>query len=74
MISIDLAGRLRQAGLAWRPGGTFRRLERTPAGYRATAMIEGAEVGFTADDPADAYGAALLSLIETVSKDVVAAG
>jgi hypothetical protein len=140
MISIDLAGRLRQAGLAWRPapgdrfaipdrglddetfvlsnmtievhelpegptigfngtvewalddvakeeaiwlpheaqlrdllGSTFRRLERTATGYRVAAMIEGAEVDFTAEDPAEAYGAALLRLIETVSKDVVAA-
>jgi hypothetical protein len=140
MISIDLAGRLRQAGLAWRPspgdrfaipdrglddevfvlsnmtievherpegptigfngtvewalddvakeeaiwlphegqlrdllGGTFRRLDRMPAGYRVVAMIDGSEAGFTAGDPADAYGEALLRLIETVSRDVVPA-
>jgi hypothetical protein len=140
MISIDLAGLLRQAGLAWRPslgdrfaipdrglddevfvlsnmtievhdrpegpiigfngtvewalddvakeeaiwlpheaqlrdllGGTFRRLERTAAGYRVIAVIDGAEVGFTAEDPADAYGAALLRLIQTVSADAVPA-
>lgn len=140
MISVDLAGRLRQAGLAWRPspgdrfaipdrglddevfvlsnmtievhelpegptigfngtvewalddvakeeaiwlpheaqlrdllGGTFRRLERTPAGYRVVATIDGSESEFTAADPADAYGEALLRLIETVSKDVVPA-
>jgi hypothetical protein len=138
MISVDLAGRLRQAGLAWRPapgdrfaipdrglddeafvlsnmtievhdrpegptigfngtvewalddvakeeaiwlpheaqlrdllGGTFRRLDRTAAGYRVAALIDGVEAEFTAEDPADAYGAALLRLIETVSADVV---
>jgi hypothetical protein len=140
VISIDLAARLRQAGLAWHPSpgdrfaipdrglddeafvlsnmtievherpegptigfngtvewalddvakeeaiwlpheaqlrdllaGTFRRLERTPAGYQVVAVIDGAEVGFTADDPADAYGAALLRLIGSVSRDVVPA-
>jgi hypothetical protein len=35
------------------------------------ALIDGVEVEFTAEDPADAYGAALLRLIETVSADVV---
>jgi hypothetical protein len=140
MISVDLAGRLRRAGLAWRPapgdrfaipdrglddevfvlsnmtievhdlpegptigfngtvewalddvakeeaiwlpheaqlrdllGATFRRLEFTPAGYRVGAVIDGVEVTFTAEDPADAYGAALLRLIETVSADVAPA-
>jgi hypothetical protein len=134
VISIDLAARLRRAGLAWRPapgdrfaipdrglddevfvlsnmtievhelpegptigfngtvewalddvakeeavwlpheaqlrdllGGTFRRLERTAGGYRVTAVIDGSEHTFTADDPADAYGSALLHLIESVT-------
>ncbi len=138
MISIDLATRLRRAGLAWRPtpgdrfaipdrelddevfvlsnmtievhdrpegstigfngtvewalddvakeeaiwlpheaqlrdllGRTFRRLERTSDAYRVVSVIDGAEVAFTASDPADAYGAALLRLVETVSSDVV---
>jgi hypothetical protein len=133
VISIDLAARLRRAGLTWRPapgdrfaipdrglddevfvlsnmtievhdlpegpiigfngtvewalddvakeeavwlpheaqlrdllGGTFRRLERLGDGYRVTAQIEGAERSFTAEDPADAYGSALLQLIESV--------
>jgi hypothetical protein len=140
MISIDLAGRLREAGLTWRPspgdrfaipdrglddevfvlsdmtievhdlpegptigfngtvewalddvakeeaiwlpheaqlrdllGGTFRRLEQTPAGYRVVALIDGAEARFAAEDPADAYGTALLRLIETVSTEVAPA-
>lgn len=140
MISVDLATRLRHAGLVWRPapgdrfaipdrglddevfvlsnmtievhdrpegptigfngtvewalddvakeeaiwlpheaqlrdllGGTFRRLERTPDGYRVVAVIDDAEVIYTADDPADAYGSALLRLIEAVSADVVSA-
>jgi hypothetical protein len=54
-------------------GGTFRRLERTPDGYQVIAVIDGAEVGFIADDPADAYGKALLRLIETVSAEVAPA-
>jgi hypothetical protein len=140
MVSIELARRLRQAGLIWRPapgdrfaipdrglddevfvlsnmtievhdrpegprigfngtvewalddvakeeaiwlpheaqlrtllGGTFRRLERTPNGYRVVALIDDAEAGFTAEDPSDAYGAALLRLIETVSAEVAPA-
>ncbi|MBX6355667.1 MAG: pilus assembly protein CpaE [Micromonosporaceae bacterium] len=140
MISIDLAGRLRRAGLSWHPapgdrfaipdrglddeifvlsnmtievhdlpegpiigfngtvewalddvakeeaiwlpheaqlrdllGGTFRRLERTSSGYRVVAVIDGAEVAFVAEDAADAYGMALLRLIETVSADVAPA-
>ena len=54
-------------------GGTFRRLERTAAGYRVVAVIDSAEVGFTAGGPADAYGTALLRLIETVSAEVAPA-
>jgi hypothetical protein len=140
MISVDLAVRLRRAGLAWRPtlgdrfaipdrglddevfvlsnmtievhelpegptigfngtvewalddvakeeavwlpheaqlrdllGGTFRRLERDPPGYRVLAVIDGEEAGFAAADPAEAYGEALLRLIETVSRDAVPA-
>lgn len=54
-------------------GGTFQRLERTAAGYRVVAAIDGSESTFAAEDPADAYGAALLRLIETVSADVAPA-
>ncbi|MFC0528008.1 pilus assembly protein CpaE [Phytohabitans kaempferiae] len=46
-------------------GGTFRRLERDGAGYRATIEVLGATHEFTALEPAEAYGAALLHLIET---------
>ena len=54
-------------------GGTFRRLERTAAGHTVVAVIDGAEAVFTAEDPADAYGSALLRLIQTVSADVAPA-
>lgn len=50
-------------------GGTFRRLERTPAGYQVVSVIDGTDVVFTADEPSDAYGAALLRLIETATSD-----
>lgn len=49
--------------------GTFRSLAREPADggartvYRVTARIEDADREFSSDDPAEAYGLALLALI-----------
>ena len=47
-------------------GGCFRRLERAGGGYRVVALLPGdeAERAFDADRPAEAYGRALLDLIQ----------
>lgn len=45
-------------------GGTFRRLERDGDGYRVTIEMLGQPREFTAGEAAEAYGEALLHLIE----------
>jgi hypothetical protein len=45
-------------------GGTFRRLERDATGYRVTIEVVGTRQEFAAAEAADAYGAALLHLIQ----------
>ena len=45
-------------------GGTFRRLDRTADGYRVVANV-GGDTEFAAETPEEAYGYALLGLIET---------
>jgi len=45
-------------------GGTFRRLDRTADGYRVTIEVLGTAPVFDAAQPAEAYGEALLHLIE----------
>ena len=48
-------------------GGTFRSLERDAAGYRVTIEALGAGHEFTAVEAADAYGGALLHLIQAAT-------
>ncbi len=45
-------------------GGTFRRLERTDDGYRVVANVGGEVTEFPAETPEEAYGYALLRLVE----------
>jgi hypothetical protein len=45
-------------------GGTFRRLERAADSYRVTIELLGSAYDFDAPEPAEAYGLALLRLIE----------
>jgi hypothetical protein len=45
-------------------GGTFRRMERTADGYRVVANVGGAVTEFPARTPEEAYGYALLRLVE----------
>ncbi|GAA4450972.1 pilus assembly protein CpaE [Phytohabitans houttuyneae] len=45
-------------------GGTFRRLERNGVGHRVTIEVLGAAQEFTAAEAAEAYGEALLHLIQ----------
>jgi hypothetical protein len=45
-------------------GGTFRRLERTADGYQVVATIGGEVTEFPAGTPEEAYGYALLRLVE----------
>ena len=69
--SVELGGAL------WLPvehqvrellGATFRGLERDGDGYTVTVDIPGQGVRrFTASEPADAYGEALLALVEAVA-------
>jgi hypothetical protein len=47
-------------------GGTFRALERSPAGYAVRMELLGEERTFTAPHPAEAYAAALLHLLAAV--------
>jgi hypothetical protein len=47
-------------------GGTFHRLERGGDGYRVFATVDGEVTEFAADEPEEAYGYALLRLIESV--------
>lgn len=44
-------------------GGTFRALHRTADGYRVQISLLGEESAFSADEPASAYGQALLHLL-----------
>ncbi len=46
-----------------RLGGTFRRLDRDGAQWRVVIDVTGREVVATHDEPAEAYGLALLELI-----------
>jgi hypothetical protein len=46
-------------------GGTFQRLERTGDGYRVLATVGGGVAEFAAGQPEEAYGYALLKLIES---------
>jgi hypothetical protein len=48
-------------------GGTFRRLERDAAGYRVTTEVLGATHEFAAPNAAEAYGEALLHLIQAAA-------
>jgi hypothetical protein len=48
-------------------GGTFVSLARANGGYLVTTAHHGVERTFTAPDPAEAYAAALLSLVELAS-------
>ena len=45
-------------------GEGFRRLERTPAGYRVVVAVDGEERAVEEGEPADCYAAALLSRLE----------
>ncbi|MFB9235283.1 pilus assembly protein CpaE [Plantactinospora siamensis] len=45
-------------------GGTFRRLDRAAEGYRVALTLPAGELELTHEDPAEAYGEALLRLIE----------
>ncbi len=45
-------------------GGTFRRLERNGTGHRVTIEVLGAAQEFAAEGAAEAYGEALLHLIQ----------
>jgi hypothetical protein len=45
-------------------GGTFRRLDRTADGYQVVATIGGEVTEFPAETPEEAYGYALLRLVE----------
>jgi hypothetical protein len=47
-------------------GGTFHRLERTGEGYRVLATVDGEVAEFVADEAEQAYGYALLRLIESL--------
>jgi hypothetical protein len=49
-------------------GGTFHRLERTGDGYRVVATIGGETAKFAAGTPEEAYGFALLQLIESAMR------
>lgn len=62
-----------QADALWLPredqlrellGGTFRRLDRTDRGYAITIALPAGPAEVTADSPEQAYGEALLHLIE----------
>jgi hypothetical protein len=46
-------------------GAAFRRLERTPDGYRVETVVTGDGAEFVADNAEQAYGYALLKLIES---------
>ncbi len=46
-----------------RLGGTFRRLSRREDGWQVEITLEQGALEFVADDPAEAYGAALLYLV-----------
>jgi hypothetical protein len=46
-------------------GLSFRRLERTAAGYLVSTVVDGAERGFDGGSPEEAYGRALLHLLES---------
>src|SRR3954462_489436 len=48
-------------------GGTFRALTRTDDGYRVVTSLLGVERTFAAEDPAQAYGLALLGLLHATS-------
>ena len=47
-------------------GGMFRSLESTSGGYAVTVRLPDGEQTFTADEAADAYGTALLSVLRDV--------
>jgi hypothetical protein len=48
-------------------GRTFRALTRTDDGYRVVTSLLGVERTFAAEDPAQAYGLALLGLLHATS-------
>jgi hypothetical protein len=48
-------------------GGTFRALERTAAGYRLHTVINGTEIVTEDADPEQAYGLALLRLLDAIA-------
>ncbi len=48
-------------------GGTFQRLERVDGGYRVATRVGDADASFRAEQPEDAYAAALLNLIEAAT-------
>jgi len=48
-------------------GTAFLSLTRVDTGHRVEAVIDGAAGGFDADDAADAYGRALLALLDAVA-------
>jgi hypothetical protein len=51
-------------------GGSFRALTRIDGRYRVAVLLPGAPgpARYTADDPADAYGAALLDLVRLATR------
>jgi hypothetical protein len=48
-------------------GAAFRSLTRIDGGHRVEAVIDGSPGAFAADDAADAYGRALLALLDAVA-------
>jgi len=48
-------------------GAAFRSLTRIDGGHRVEAVVDGNPNSFVADDAADAYGRALLALLDSVA-------
>jgi hypothetical protein len=54
-------------------GSSFRRLERTGDGFRVVAVVDGAEGSFCGEHPEEAYGEALLHLLNRRRQPATAA-